>query len=172
MTSTDALDIGKGLPALLLRAVIGLVGAGVLVVLGPHGTSLTVLLVLGVPALAAVLAPASPAPGLLALIVGLFLLVEGGDPLRAEVLLAIPLVHLLHVTCAIAGLVPARARIHPAALRAPAVRFLTIQAGTFALVGVAALIPVGRTPAVLELVALLGVALLTLLVVRLLNRPQ
>jgi hypothetical protein len=48
---------------------------------------------------------------------------------------------------------------------------VAIQAAVFALVGVLALTPVERPPAVLELGAIVGVAVIALLVIGLLNRP-
>jgi hypothetical protein len=94
------------------------------------------------------------------------------EPFDGEVLLMVPMVHLLHVSCGIAGLVPLRSRLHLAALRAPALRFMSIQAGVFALLGVLALTPVEHPPALLELGAIIGVAVMAVLVIVLLNRSD
>jgi hypothetical protein len=74
------------------------------------------------------------------------------------------------VTSAVAAVVPRGARVHLPALRRTAHRFLAVQAGVFALVGVAALLPHGTTPAHLEVATVLGVAALAALAIALLRR--
>lgn len=170
MTRSDAFELGPGLPAVLLRAVIALVCGGLVLILANTGIGGPVLVVLGLGAVMSVVMPASPAPALVLALVAMSVVAARPDPFAVEVLVLVPLVHLLHVGCGIAGLVPLRSRVHLAALRAPAVRFVAIQAGVFALVGVMALAPAGRPPAVLELGALLGVAVLAALVAALLSR--
>jgi hypothetical protein len=170
---SDALELGRGLPGWMLRVVIaGVVGAivGLLVAGGIAGAAL-VLLVLA--AVISVVMPASPGPALVVILAAISVVAVGGDPFTARVLVLVPLVHLLHVSCGIAGLLPVRARVHPVALRAAGVRFVAIQAGVFGLVGLMALMPTGRTPAALELAAIVGVAAITPIVLWLLShRPQ
>ncbi len=167
---SDALEVGAGLPAWLLRGVIALAGGALLLVFAKSGIGGPALVVLGIGALMSVVLPASPAPALVLLLIALAVVTLRWDPFSAQVLVTVPLVHLLHVGCAIAGLVPLRSRVHLSALRGPAIRFVAIQAGVFGLVGVLALTPVERPPAVLELGAIVGVAVIAVLVIGLLNR--
>ena len=80
--------------------------------------------------------------------------VVGGDPLRPEVLVEIPLLHLVHLTAAISALLPVRSVIRPAALVAPARRFVLVQVAVFAVVAVAEVLPTGRNTTVVELAGL------------------
>jgi hypothetical protein len=74
-------------------------------------------------------------------------------------------VHLFHLSCGLAGLVPVRGRLHPRALLRPAIRFLVVQAVVFAFVGIAALLPVAQVPAPLEIAGLVGLVVIALIVV-------
>jgi len=162
----STIELGAGVSAVALRAVIGLTSAGIVVVLASSGIGAPALVVLGLAALMSVGVPASPAPTLVVLLVAVSVVAIGGNPLAPHVLALVPLVHLLHVSCAIAGLVPPRARLRPSALRAPAIRFVAIQAGVFALAGVIAIAPTGRVPAVLEMVAIGGIAAIAIILWR------
>jgi hypothetical protein len=146
------LVVGRGFPALVLRGVILLVGLAIVVVPFQEGVTVGTLIVLLPAVLASVYAPASPAPA-------------DGDPLRPEVLVLIPLVHLFHISCGLAGAVPANGRVHLSALRAVAVRFLLVQAIMAVIVALAAWLPTGRVDPVLEGAALVGLAGVALLVV-------
>jgi hypothetical protein len=97
--------------------------------------------------------------------VAVLLALGGDDPLRAEVLVMVPLVHLFHVVCGLAGVLPASGRVHPRALRPTVLRFLLVQAVTAVVVVLVALLPTGRTQPVVEVFALVGLAGLALLVV-------
>jgi O-antigen/teichoic acid export membrane protein len=88
----------------------------------------------------------------------------GDDPLRPAVLIMIPAVHLFHVTCGLAGLVPLRGRLDPRALARPALRFLLVEAIVFAFVGVAALLPDTPIPASIEIAALAGLVVVAVLI--------
>jgi hypothetical protein len=169
---SDALEVGSGLPAWLLRGVIGLAGGALVLVLANSGIGGPALVVLGIGVLLSMVLPASPAPGLVLLLIALVVLASRWQPFSAQVLVMVPLVHLLHVSCGIAGLVPLRSRLHLSALRRPSTRFVAIQAGVFALVGLLAVTPVERPPAVLELGAIVGVAVIAVLVIGLLNRSE
>jgi hypothetical protein len=170
-TETDALELGRGLPGWTLRALIAMVAGVIVAVLAVNGIAGAALVLVGIAALLSAGMPASPAPTLMIVLVAMAVVALGADPFRPHVLVLVPLVHLLHVGCAIAGLLPARSRVHLTALRVPAMRFAAIQAGVFALAGTMALVPAGRASAVLELIALVGVALAVPLV-WLLVRPH
>jgi len=158
--------VGRGVPAVVLRvAIMGLGLAIVLVSLGSGITAGVIVLVLVV--LAAAYAPASSAPTIVVVIAALMVGLASGDPLRVEVLVLIPLVHLFHVTCGLAGVLPAAGRVHVRALRAPLLRFLLVQAVMAVLVALAAVLPDGRTAPVVEVAGLLGIVGVALLVVRL-----
>jgi hypothetical protein len=68
----------------------------------------------------------------------------------------IVLFHLVHTTCALSALTPARSRLHLAALRAPVRRVALTQLLVFTLAGVIALLPSGGTEPVVEVVGLLS----------------
>jgi hypothetical protein len=170
--NADALELGRGVPGWVARVVITVVAGGIVAVLAAGGIAGAVL---GLVCLAVVLSiamPASPAPTLVLVLVALSVAVIGSDPFTGPVLVLVPLVHLFHVSCSISGVLPLRARVHLAALRIPAVRFGSIQAGVFALAGLLALVPAGRPSAPLEVAAIGGVAVIALLLLRLLYRQR
>lgn len=172
--AAETLELGRGLPAWLLRVLITLTCAGLIAMVALAGaTGIGVLVLLALVALGVVAAPASPAPALLVVFGAGALAVVGPDPFGVAVLVFVPLAHLLHVSSAIAGMVPVSARVHLAALRAPALRLLAVQCGVFALIGVLALIrSLGmdeRSSAPMELAALLGIGVLGVLVYRLIG---
>jgi hypothetical protein len=162
--------IGRGVPAWVLRAVV-LAACVTIVLLTMDGAPVLGLGLIAVVGLLAVVLPASPAPALLIVTTAIVVATGDGGPLRAEVLVLLPVTHLVHVCCALAAVVPVTARVHPSAFRAPALRFLVIQAGVLALAVVAGLASTGATPAPLEVIALIGVALLAPLAIRLLRKP-
>jgi hypothetical protein len=164
------LELGVGVPAIALRALIGLAGAGIILVLTGHGIGGPALILIGLAVLMSVAVPASPAPALLVLLVAVSVAAIGGSPFAPHVLLLVPLLHLVHVSCALAGLMPARSRIQLSALRAPAIRFVAVQAGVFALAGLMALAPTGKVPAALEFVAVAGIAAIAIILWRLVHR--
>jgi hypothetical protein len=114
--------------------------------------------------LASAYAPASPAPAGVVIVAAILAALANDNPLRPEVLILIPLVHLFHVTCGIAGAIPAAGRVHLRALRAPVLRFLLIQAVMAVLVVLVALLPTGRNAPILEALALVGLAAVALVV--------
>ena len=161
----SALVVGKGVPVYLLRLVILVVGAAILFVPLQEGTTLGTLFVLLPAVLASAYAPASPAPAAVIVVAGVLLALAAQDPLRAEVLVMIPLVHLFHVACGLAGVLPAGGRVHLRALRSTVLRFLGIQAVTAVMVALVALLPTGRTQPVVEVLGLTGLTGVVLLVV-------
>jgi hypothetical protein len=166
-------DCGVALPAWALRLLVALVAGAVVAVLAADGVPVATLTVLALMGAATAVSPASAAPAALAVAAALATLLGAGGadgPLRPAVLALIPLVHLLHVTSALSAVVPHGARLHLPALRRTAQRFLAMQAGVFALAGVAWLLPHGTTPAHLEVVTVLGVAALAAIAIALLRR--
>jgi len=153
------------MPALLLRGVLLAVGLGILVVPLSEGITTGTFVVLLPAVLASVYAPASPAPAGVVVVAAVLAALADGDPLRPGVLVLVPLVHLFHVTCGIAGAIPAAGRVHVRALRAPVLRFLLIQAVMAVLVVLVALLPTGRNAPFLEALALVGLAAVALVVV-------
>lgn len=165
VSTKDALVVGRGFPAIYLRAAILVVGVAIVVVPLREGVTIGPLVVLLPAVLASVYAPASPAPAGVVITAAAMVALAGGDPLRVEVLVLIPLVHLFHVVCGLAGAVPAVGRVHLRALRAPALRFLLVQAVVVVLVGLAALLPTGRNLPLFEGIALVGLAGIALVTV-------
>lgn len=166
--TTGAVEVprlGRGMPGWTLRLAVLVTGALVIAIPSTEGAIGGALIILGPAVLASVYAPASPAPS--AVVVGAAVLaaLTGDDPIRPTVLALIPTVHLLHVCCGLAGTLPVYGRVHPRALRRPALRFVVVQAVVFAMVGVAALLPVRQIPAALEVTALVGLLAIALVIV-------
>lgn len=167
----SVMDGRATLPAWSLRPLVGAVASAQLAVLWVDGAPPGALIVLGLIALSAVLVPASPAAGMLGGGAAILLAVFGeGDPVRPMVLATVVLVHLLHVITGVSAVVPQGARIHLGALRRPALRFVVVQGVVLALAGLAALLPRGATPAIVEIAALLGVTIIAAIAVVLLWR--
>ncbi|RLK54499.1 hypothetical protein [Actinokineospora cianjurensis] len=160
-----SVDVGRGWSAWWLRGAAGVAAAGMLLDLGLSGVSTVMFVIAALLALASVLLPASPAPLVLICCAALSVALTGDDPLRPAVLVLIPLVHALHLTCALAGLLPRGARFDPAALRPTLRRAAGVQAVALGLAGVAVVLPATRTPEPVELIALLSIAGLALLVI-------
>ena len=163
--NTNDLVVGRGLPGYALRVLILVTGAAMVLVPMTEDVTLGTLVLLVPAVIASAYAPASPAPGGAVIIVGVLVALADGPALRPEVLVLVPVVHLFHIACGLAGVLPATGRLHPRALTSPALRFLLVQAVVFALVVVAALVPTGRAVVVFEVAALAGVAVLAVLVV-------
>jgi len=165
-------ELGPGWPGWVLRLLLLTAGFGAVGTLLSDGLSILVLVVLLGLALLTAALPASPAPALLIAAVVITVTVVGGDPLRPEVLVEIPLLHLVHLTAAITALLPVRSVIRPAALVAPARRFVLVQVAVFAVVAVAEVLPTGRNTTVVELAGLIAASGLVLLAIRLLTRGR
>ncbi|HEX6352136.1 hypothetical protein [Actinophytocola sp.] len=162
---TSALLVGRGMPAVVLRVVILLVGAVIVLVPWREGAGVGTLVVLLPAVIASVYAPASPAPAGVVVSAAVLVTLSGGDPLRAEVLMLVPLVHLFHITCGLAGVVPVSGRVHLSALRAPVLRFVSVQAVMAVLIGLAAVLPTTRTHPLVEALGLAGLAGVAVLVI-------
>ncbi|HEY7594883.1 MAG TPA: hypothetical protein VH969_17155 [Actinophytocola sp.] len=162
--AVDVPRLGRGVPAWTLRAAVLVAGALVIAIPSTEGAMWGGLFILTPTILASVYAPASPAPIAVVIGAGVLVALTGDDPLRPTVLAMIPTVHLFHVCCGLAGLIPVRGRVHPRAFARPALRFVVVQAIVFAFVGVAALQPVTRIPAGIEITALAGLLVIALIV--------
>jgi hypothetical protein len=171
-------DCGLALPGGVLRLVVAVASAGIVGVLAVDGAPPLVLAIVGLVATFGVLSPGSAAPaalcGLAAIVSTIYANSGDGDidgaVLRPTVFLLVFLVHLVHVSCGLAAVVPRGARLHVSALRRPLRRFLLIQAAVFALAGLVAVLPAGRNPAQLEVLAILGITGLAALAIVLLRR--
>ncbi|WP_026425034.1 hypothetical protein [Actinokineospora inagensis] len=159
------IDVGRGRSVWWLRGVTGLACAGILGDLVANDVATIMFGVAVLLSAACVFLPASPAPLVLIGLAALITTVAADDPLRPAVLVLIPLVHALHLSCAVTGLLPRGARFDPRALRPMLVRAAWVQGVVFAIAGVVALLPVVRTPEPVELIALLSIAGLALLVI-------
>ncbi|MGH3759205.1 hypothetical protein [Actinophytocola sp.] len=161
----DVPRLGRGVPAWLLRLAVLLTGALVIAIPSTEGAMSGALFILCPAILASAYAPASPVPTAVVIGAAVLAALTGDDPLRPAVLALIPAVHLFHLSCAFAGLVPMRGRLHARAFVRPAIRFVAVQAVVFAFVGVAALLPVTEIPATLEIMALAGLVAVGLIIV-------
>jgi hypothetical protein len=164
-------DCGPSVPGWVLRLVVAAVSAAIVAVLGAEGAPIAVQVVFGLLAASGTVSPSSAAPAALggggALVSTVY---HDGAPLAPAVLALVVLVHLLHVTCGTAAVVPPRARLFLRALRRPLARFVLIQAAVFALAGLVAVVPPGRNPTSVEVLAVLGVAGLAALAIVQLRR--
>ena len=151
---TTPVHLPAGLPAWTLRAAAALACGATGVVLAANGVQGVALVLFALVSAAAVAVPASAAPALVIGMAAITTAFTEGDPLRPSVLVLLPLLHLVHLTSALAALVPPRSRLHVSALRAPAGRLLLTQALTFTLVGVTAFLPEHGTDPVVEVAGL------------------
>lgn len=163
--STDALDVGRGVSALWLRAAIGVASAGIVADMFVVGSPDPARWTAAVLAVLCVVLPASPVALILILLGAVSVALSAVEPFTPQVLVLIPLIHLLHLTSAIAAVLPRGARISLRALVAPARRALGVQAGVGLIVIVATFLPSGRTAPAVELVALLSSAAMALAVI-------
>lgn len=154
--SVEPVGLGRGVPAWIMRAAVLAAGALVIAILAAQGALGGAMYILAPVILASVYAPASPAPSAVVIGAAVITALSGDDPVRPAVLAMIPAVHLFHVCCGIAGVIPVRGRLHPRAFVRPALRFLLVQVVVFAFVGVAALLPITPIPGLLEVIALAG----------------
>ncbi|UVS76995.1 hypothetical protein [Actinokineospora sp. UTMC 2448] len=162
---SDALDVGRGVSALWVRAAVGAAAAGIVVdlvladVAGLVGWTAAVLAVL------CVLLPASPVALLLIVLAAVAVAVGAPAPFSPALLALIPLTHALHLSSGIAAVLPRGARVHGSALVAPLRRAAAIQLAVGLIVIVATFLPTGPTPPAVELVALLSSAAMALAVI-------
>jgi len=146
---------------MLMRLAIVLAALPVALIINAGADTVAPLGIVAVLTALTVLMPASAAPALLIGYAALAMTFADGHPLRLGVLLMIPLLHLIHVTSALAAVVPMKTRIEPAALKAPARRFAIVQAISFLVAAFAAVIPSGPN---IGLTELLGLGALTVFI--------
>lgn len=158
-----------GLPGWVLRAAIAATCGAVAAVLSAAGVESLALVLYLVLAVAAAAIPASAAAVLLIAYPAAAVVFASDGPVWPAVLALVVLLHLVHVLCAYAAVVPVRSRLHPEALKAPAKRFALVQLPVLGLAGIVILLPVGRTDAAVEVIGLacaVGLALGTVLLLR------
>lgn len=158
MSGPEALVVGRGVPAVVLRGVVLVVGLAMVFVPLQAGVTVGPLVVLLPAVLVSTYAPASPVPAIAIVVLAVCIALSGDDPMRPAVLVLIPLVHLFHTACGLAGLVPAGGRVHPRALVGPGLRFVAVQAVMAVLVVAASLVPTDLSAPMLEAIALVGLA--------------
>jgi len=141
-----------------MRLAILLAAVPVALILHLESGSITPLVIVGALAVVTALMPGSAGAALLIGYAAVAMAFGEGHPVRLGVLLMIPALHLIHMTSALAAVVPVKTRIEPAALKAPARRFAIVQVISFGVAAFAAFIPSG---AGIGLVELLGLGALT-----------
>ncbi|WP_329787829.1 hypothetical protein V1227_24330 [Lentzea sp. DG1S-22] len=146
---------------MLMRLAIVLAALPVALVLHLESESIAPLLVVTVLTVVTVLMPGSAGAALLIGYAALAMAFGEGHPLRLGVLVLIPALHLVHVTSALAAVVPVKTKIEPAALKAPARRFAIVQAITFVVAAFAAVLPSGPNTGLAEV---LGLGALTVVI--------
>ncbi|OLF11050.1 hypothetical protein BLA60_13665 [Actinophytocola xinjiangensis] len=154
--------VGRGVSAWWLRVAVAVSGAAILGIPLLERPVVGLAVLVGLAVAGSVYAPASPAPAAAIVGAAVTVVLSGDDPLRPAVLAMIPAVHLFHVSCGLAGILPVHGRLHLVALRRPALRVLAVQGVTFVLAGVAAVLPTGRVPVVVEVFALVGLVVIAL----------
>jgi hypothetical protein len=173
MTTPERIvELGRGWPGWVPRVVLLLAGAGAATALLGNGVDGIAMGFIFVFALLVPLVPATPSAAILIGAVAVAVAAGPGAALRPEVLIEIPLLHLVHVAAALSALVPYNAVIQPAALWPAARRFVVVQAVTFAVVGVAAALPTGRNTTVVELAGLIASTGLVILAIRMVVRRR
>lgn len=167
--ATPAAELVRGIPAYWLRVAVAVAVAGIGIDLAFSGTHLVLLFAALVVGAGCVLWPGSPAAMVLIAVVALGV-APGADPFSAGVLLLVPLLHLLHLACAHAALVPVAARVHPAALRPALLRAAGVQVVAFLLVGLGAALPSAPDDVLVVGLAAASCIAIVLILVRLTRR--
>jgi len=146
---------------MLMRLAIVLAALPIALIINAESDTLAPLGIVAGLTVITVLMPASAAPALLIGYSALAMAFADGHPLRLGVLLMIPLLHLVHVTSALAAIVPVKTKIEPAALKSAVRRFAIVQAISFLVAAFAAFIPSGPN---IGLTELLGLGALTVFI--------
>jgi hypothetical protein len=157
---------GWWLHAALAGAALGLVAT---LVAGREVGLLSMLLGLVVVG-AAVVRPGSAGPGFLLVCAVLAELVNGGPEITWRLVLQAPLLHAVQVLASLAAVVPAQARLEPAALGPSVRRYLLAQTVLVPVLGAAWLVPAATLPSWLLIAAGVGAVVLACLPVVLLRR--
>lgn len=152
-------DCGPAVAAWTLRLAVAAVTAAVIAAMTVNHPPVALVFAGVLLGAGVLLSPGSAAAAALSALAALVSVVYGsGAPLQFSVLALVLLVHLLHVTCGLAAVVPRGARVHLSALRRPARRFALVQLAVFALALLSAALPAGRNPWHLEVVAIVAIA--------------
>ncbi|MFI6101111.1 hypothetical protein ACIA8G_36670 [Lentzea sp. NPDC051213] len=146
---------------MLIRLAIVLAALPVAAILHLEADTVAPLAIVAALTAITVLMPASAGAALLIGYAAFAMAFADGHPLRLGVLLMIPLLHLIHVTSALAAVVPVKTKIEPAVLKAPARRFAIVQAISFLVAAFAAFVPSGPG---IGLIELLGLGSLTIVI--------
>jgi hypothetical protein len=146
---------------MLMRLAIVLAALPVALILHLESDTITPLVIVAALTALSALMPGSAGPALLIGYAAVAMAFGDGHPLRIGVWLMIPALHLIHVTSAIAAVVPVKTKIELAALKAPVRRFAIVQAISFLVAAFAAFVPSGPHIGLLEL---LGLGSLTVLI--------
>jgi hypothetical protein len=165
------MKLTEGVPAWTVRAAVLGAVAIISILLLAQGVGLAGLIAVfgGIAALM----PSSPAPALVIITTAVCCAIVFDSPFNITVLVLLPLVHVVHIGSALAAVIPGTARIHLAALRPAAIRFVVVQTTALAVASVAAIVPKGVTPTVLEIGGLIAAAVLAACAaVVIMNRPQ
>lgn len=157
---------GWWLHAALAGAALGLVAT---LVAGREVGLLSMLLGLVVVG-AAVVRPGSAGPGFLLVCAVLAELVNGGPEITWRLVLQAPLLHAVQVLASLAAVVPAQARLEPAALGRSVRRYLLAQTVLVPVLGAAWLVPSATLPSWLLIAAGVGAVALACLPVVLVRR--
>lgn len=146
---------------MLMRLAIVLAALPVALILHLESDTVAPLVIVAALTALSALMPGSAGPALLIGYAALAMAFGDGHPLRLGVWLMIPALHLIHVTSALAAVVPVKTKIELAALKAPARRFAIVQAISFGVAAFASFIPSGPD---IGLVELLGLGSLTVVI--------
>lgn len=167
------MKLTAGLPAWTLRAAVLAAVALIVILLLAQGLPAVPAGIISLFGVFSVLAPASHAPALVIIATAVSAVMAGGGALDIGVLVLLPLVHLVHIGSAMTAVIPGTGRIHLAALKPAAIRFVIVQAAVLGLTVVAMIVPESATPLALEAAALIGATALAVIAARLImNRPQ
>ncbi|ONI77723.1 hypothetical protein ALI144C_30190 [Actinosynnema sp. ALI-1.44] len=167
------MNLTAGMPAWTLRGGVACAVALILISLAAQGVGVFPLGIVALLGVLSVTAPATPAPAFLIVATAVAVAVVSDDAFDIRVLALVPLIHLVHIGCALTAVIPGTARVHVSALRPAAVRFVLVQLAVAALAAVASLVPETVTPAALEVLALLAATTLAVLATRLImKRPK
>jgi hypothetical protein len=170
--AAPVLRLRPGLPGWVLRAAVAVTCAAIASVLAAVGVETVALVLYLALAVAAAAIPASAAAALLIGYPAAAVVFATDEPVWPAVLALVVLLHLVHVLCAYAAVVPLNSRVHPEALKAPAKRFALVQLSVLALAGLVILLPAGRTGAPVEVIGLACAAGLVLGAVLLMRRKD
>lgn len=165
---SEPVEVGRGFAGWWLRVVVLVAGAGAIAIQAAGGLAGVVAGILAALVALAAETPATPAPALV--IAGIAVAGAAVDSGAVAIAGTVALLYLLHVTAALAAVVPAGARVSPQALVAPARRFLGVSGVVLVTVSLVAFLPGTHNTPALEVSGLVGTTALVVLVLRLTRR--